>query len=217
MKRIGLIFLILALSTIIGIGICYAVVSINADGHVFDDAKEVPPHEYGLLLGTSPITRRGERNFYFDNRIKATVELYKAGKVKKIIASGGDYSGKQKHGCNELAAMRDSLVKHGIDINDIILDYSGLRTISSIVNVKEGMKVDSCVIISQEYHNQRAIWQAEHFGLKAMGYNAKPSHVLLNRIRNIARETLARPKMFLDLWFGTKPSPAANIPQLKQQ
>ena len=46
----------------------------------------------GLLLGTSPITPHGARNFYFENRIKAAAELYHAGKIKKILASGGDYT-----------------------------------------------------------------------------------------------------------------------------
>lgn len=189
----------------LAIGVCYGIVSLNASGKVFDQPEDVPVHEYGLLLGTSPITRHGAHNYYFDNRIKAAAELYKAGKVKKIIASGGDYSGKEKYGCNELEAMRDSLIAHNVPDSVIILDYEGLRTINSIVKVKEVMHIDSCIIISQKYHNQRAIWQSEHFGLKAVGYNAKPSPFWKNRVKNIFREFFARPKMFLDLWFGSKP------------
>jgi SanA protein len=65
-------------------------VIVNASGKTFDDVDNVPHREYGLLLATSPITPTGAHNFYFDNRIKATDELYKAGKVDYIIASGGD-------------------------------------------------------------------------------------------------------------------------------
>lgn len=192
------------------IGTCYLTVDYNAFGRTFNSVEDVPEHEYGLLLGTSPITPEGARNFYFDNRIKAAVELYKAGKVKRIIASGGDYSIDEyghftENGCNELRSMHDSLVKYGVPHDRIILDYDGTRTLNSIVKAKDVFMIDSCVIISQQYHNERAIKQADHYGLKAVGYNAAPSHIRRNRIKNQARELLARVKLYIDLWFGKKP------------
>ena len=198
--------MILCAAVGIGLGASYGIVSCNASGHAYDKAEDVPAMEYGLLLGTSPITPRGAHNWYFDNRIKAAAELYHAGKVKKFIASGGDYSGKQKNGCNELEAMRDSLVAHGVPASSILLDYEGLRTINSIVKVKEKLGIDSCIIISQGYHNARALWQADHYGLKAVAYNAAPSPFWKNRVKNIAREVFARPKIFLDLLLGNKPA-----------
>ena len=89
-------------------------------------------------------------------------------KIGKIIASGGDYSNR-KNGYDELSAMRDSLVVHGVPDSIIILDYQGTRTINSIVNVRY---IDSITVISQKYHNERAIWLAEHYGLHAVAYNA---------------------------------------------
>ena len=140
------------------IAVIYGVVSYNSLGRTFDNVADVPAHEYGLLLGTSPITPGGARNFYFNNRIKATVELYKAGKIKRIIASGGDYwldeNGEpRKNGCNELRSMRDSLVKYGVPWDAISLDYDGTRTLNSIVKAKDVYGLDSCIIISQQYHN----------------------------------------------------------------
>lgn len=205
-RKLWIIFIGLCAIIVCGLGVCYVVVSANASGRIFDNVDYVPEHEYGLLLGTSPITSQGAHNYYFDNRIKAAAELYHAGKVRKIIASGGDYSGKQRNGCNELVAMRDSLMAHGVPGSAILLDYEGLRTINSIVKVKEKLGIDSCVIISQGYHNARAIWQADHYGLKTVAYNAKPSPFWKNRVKNIVREVFARPKMFLDLCFDAKPS-----------
>ena len=86
---------------------CYLLICINARGKTFNDVQNIPYNEVGLLLGTSPITPTGEHNYYFDERIKATAALYHSGKIKRIIASGGDYS--SNGGCNELIAMRDSL------------------------------------------------------------------------------------------------------------
>lgn len=211
MKR-KILYIIIALIAILVAVIlgCYLSVDYNANGRTFDNVADVPKHEYGLLLGTSPITHQGAHNFYFDNRIKAAVELYKTGKVKKIIASGGNYwydenGNPVKNGCNELRSMQDSLVKYGVPRENIILDYDGTRTLNSIVKTKEVYGVDSCVIISQQYHNERAIKQADHYGLRAVGYNAAPSHIRRNRIKNQARELLARVKLYLDLWFGSKP------------
>lgn len=212
MKRKILYTLIILIAIpIVIICVCYLSVDYNAHGQTFDNVDEVPEHEYGLLLGTSPITPQGAHNFYFDNRIKAAVELYNAGKVKKIIASGGNYwydenGNTRENGYNELRSMQDSLVKYGVPREVIILDYDGTRTLNSIVKAKDVYGIDSCVIISQKYHNERAIKQADHYGLNAVGYNAAPSHIRRNRIKNQARELLARVKMYLDLWFGSKPT-----------
>lgn len=87
--------------------------------------------------------------------------------VSYIIASGGDYSDRE-NGCDELTAMRDSLTVYGIPDSVITLDYQGLRTLNSIVKAKYIYKFDSLTIISQKYHNERAIWLAEHYGLHAI-------------------------------------------------
>lgn len=180
---------------------CYFIVTINAMGKTFDNVTEIPDNEVGLLLGTSPITPGGARNHYFDNRVKATADLYHAGKISRIIASGGDYS-YRSNGCNELVAMRDSLVARGVPDSVISLDYNGLRTVNSIANAKKVYGVNKMTIISQEYHNDRAIWLAEHFGIEAVAYNAKPSHITSVRLKNSLREYLARVKMFIDIVRG---------------
>lgn len=92
------------------LSLCYGLVSWNASERTYEDIKDIPHNKYALLLATSPITPGGAHNFYFDNRIKATDELYKAGKIDYIIASGGDYTKDHKFGCDEPSAIRDSLV-----------------------------------------------------------------------------------------------------------
>lgn len=79
-------------------------------------------------------------------------------------------------------------------------------TLRSIVKAKEKYCVDSVIIISPKYHNERAIAQADKYRLKAVGYNAPHSHILHSRIKNTLREFPARVKLYIDLWFGEKPS-----------
>lgn len=192
-------YVLFALFTLISvIVLCYIVVSINANDKTFNRIDDIPQNEIGLLLGTSPVTPQGEHNYYFDNRIYATVELYEQGKIKQIIASGGDYSA--QNGCNELTAMRDSLVAHGVPDSVITLDFQGLRTLNSIVKAKDIYNLDSLTIISQKYHNERAIWLAEHYNIHAIAYNASTPDITDKRIKNISREFLARVKMFLDIF-----------------
>ena len=65
---------------------CNQLVVKNAEGKMFDAVDSVPDGDYvGLLLGTTPMTRISHRrNIFFENRIKATANLYYAGKIRKI-------------------------------------------------------------------------------------------------------------------------------------
>ena len=203
-KKIVAILLICCVLAILILFSCYASVSFNARWRTYDKVEDIPHHEYGLLLGTSPFTAQGARNYYFENRITSAAELYKAGKIKQIIVSGGDYT--RSLGYDEPRAMTDSLVAHGVPFNAIIRDYEGSRTLRSIVKAKETYHIDSVILISQKYHNERAIAQADKYGIKAIGYNAPHSHIKRNRLKNVLREFPARVKLYLDLWFGEKPS-----------
>lgn len=189
---------------IVAIIICYSIVSINANGLTYDNVTDIKHNNIGLLLGTSPQTPDNEPNYYYINRIIATAELYNAGKIDTVIASGGDYSS-QPGRYNELVAMHDSLVAHGIPDSVIILDYDGTRTLNSIIKAKEVYGCDKITLISQKYHNERAIFLAKQNGIEAIGYNAAPSHIVTKRIKNESRELLARVKLFIDTLIGTKP------------
>ena len=83
--------------------------------------------------------------------------------------------------------MRDSLIAHGVPENVITLDDQGLRTLNSIVKAKEIYCLDSVTIISQKYHNERALYQADHFGLNAVGYNADSRYYGQTNQKHLAR------------------------------
>lgn len=183
---------------------CNVAVSCNARGRVYDRAEEVPHTRVALLLATSPVTPAGARNHYFDNRIIAADSLFKLGKIDYLIASGGDYRVEGQYGYDEPVAIRDSLVARGVAADRIILDHEGTRTLNSLAKVKRN-GLDSIIIISQKDHNERAIRIADHLGIHAIAYNAKPSHIRRLRIKNHLREYLARVKMYIDFW--TRPIP----------
>ena len=118
-KKIISLMAVGAVSVLLLIAICHCIIVWNASGKTYDNVEAIPHNKVGLLLATSPITPGGAHNFYFENRIKAADELYKAGKIDFIIASGGDYRQSQRNGCDEPGAIRDSLVARGIPENRI--------------------------------------------------------------------------------------------------
>lgn len=206
LTRISIIGIAVILIVLAGVLVCHFSVIWNATGKTYDNPSATPHNKVGLLLATSPITPEGKHNYNFANRIKATEELYKAGKIDFIIASGGNYTQTQKNGCDEPRDILNALITRGISEYRIILDYDGTRTLNSIVKAKYVYGLDSLTIISQKYHNERAIYLAEKYGIGAIGYNAQPSPIRSNRIKNTLREYLARVKMFIDLLIGKKPN-----------
>ena len=198
-KICALVIGIVAVACLALILICNQIVVNNADGKVFSDIDSIKYNKLGLLLGTTPQARFDRiTNYFFIYRIDAAEQLYKAGKIEKILISGDENS---LDGINETECMRDSLVTRGIPASAIILDGKGYRTINSVINANKVYGLKSFTIISQKFHNERAIYQAEHLGLDVeniQAYNAKDPKSRRAYLTTI-REYFARVKMFMDL------------------
>ena len=170
------------------------------DGRVYTSSDEIPANRVGLLLGTSRTVRSGRPNAYFYNRVDAAVALYRAGKVECLVISGDN--GRKEY--NEPQDMKDALVERGVPAEAIYLDYAGFRTYDSVVRMEKIFGQGRFSVISQEFHNRRAIYTARALGLDAVGYNAADVYAY-NGMRTKFREKLARVKLFLDLWTGKNP------------
>ena len=181
-----------------------SIINCTNDKHS-DKIENVPNKKVGLLLGTNKNYSNGNPNKYFYNRIDAAVELYNAGKIKYIIASGDN----SLPGYNEPEQMKEELIAKGIPEENIFLDFAGFRTLDSVVRANEIFNQDDIIIISQKFHNQRAIYIAEKYGIEAFGFNAKD--VNSNNIsKTQIREYFARLKVFLDILRRTEPKFLGN-------
>lgn len=187
-------------------------VRINASGKTYDDVDLIPHNRVGILLGSGPQYKNGDVSYTFKNRMTAAAELYHHGKIDKIVATGGDFI--YEGGSDQPIAMRDSLIKLGVPEDKIILDYEGIRTFNSVLKAKEIYGLDSVTFISQADHNCRSIWLAEHFGISAIGYNAKENEVLSRKIGDDVHEYPARVKMFIDILTGLHPKFDPSTPKL---
>ena len=100
--------------------------------------------------------------------------------------------------------MAEYLIELGVPEDIIIKDYAGFRTLDSVVRAKKVFNCSSLIIVSQEFHNKRAIFIADHYDLDAVAYNARDVQRRTGSFH--WREFLARPLMILDLFvFNSKP------------
>jgi SanA protein len=179
---------------------CNYIIDKTAKGKLYTDTGAIPYNKVGLLLGTSKKLGNGYANLYYTYRIDAAVRLLKEGKIKYLVISG-DNSRKEY---SEPEDMRADLIAAGIDSSVIFLDYAGFRTFDSIVRLKKIFSQDSVTIISQQFHNERALYMARKEGINAVAFNATDVSARYG-FRVQLREKLARVKVFMDYWFGIKP------------
>lgn len=205
MRFIKNIFLAILVILLFGLGLLvasYFFVEFKSKPKQYSDVTKIPYNRVGLLLGTNPIGPTGNMNYYFKYRIEACIALYKAKKISKILVSGDNHTKEY----DEPQSMKDELIKYGIPESDIVLDYAGFRTLDSVVRSKKVFGQDSLTIISQGFHNSRAICLASYNGIFAVGYDAKDiKRSKTYFIYGVGREALARVKMFIDLLFGKQP------------
>ena len=182
--------------------VCAALIIIGADrrvescaaGRVYTSVDDIPAGEYGLLLGTTRLIRGKYRNDYFYKRVRAAAELYRAGKIRKIIVSGDN--GRMEY--NETGDMKNELVQSGIPPEDVLMDYAGFRTLDSVVRARNLYGATKLTVISQEFHCERAVYLADRNGIDALGFAAEDSSLRSARVRLALRESLARVLAVLD-------------------
>lgn len=199
-KRFWYVILSVCLFLLLLILVCNQVVIRQVKGLTYNSLEEIPVNKVGLVLGTSPVLKSGMVNPYFQYRVEATVALFKAQKITCVLVSGDN--GRSDY--NEPQAFKDELVKRGIPESKIILDYAGFRTLDSMVRAKEIFGQTKLTVISQKFHNERAIFLAKHYDIEAVGFNARDLPSALG-IKTQLREYLARTKLFFDILFSVSP------------
>lgn len=201
MKRILYICLALVGVVVLFVVACNLAVVKTADSRMYTDVTAVPKNRVGLLLGTNPIGRTGNPNTFYVNRIQAALDLYRAGKVERFLISGDN----SREEYDEPTWMKEDLMKAGVPDSVIYLDYAGFRTYDSMVRAKEVFGLNAFTIISQPFHNERAIYLATRKGMDVVGFNAQDTQFKRWKIRMTMREWLARTKAVLDVYTHKEP------------
>jgi len=197
MKRKYKVFLIL-----ISICILFSFFVMIVDGYIssfsapyiYGELNKLPENKCGLLLGTSKYKVKGGINPYFSERLDAAAKLYHSGKIGYIIASGDN----SELTYNEPRMMMAGLKDRGVPADKIFMDYAGFRTLDSIVRSREVFGQESVTVISQRFHNERAVYIGRIYGINAYAFDAdegeEPSGIIVR-----FREVFARFKAFIDV------------------
>lgn len=162
---------------------------------LYTDVNLIPKNDVAILLGASKTLKNGHENLFFKYRIEAAAELYKAGKIKYIIVSGDNH----KKQYDEATDMWNALIALGIPDSCITLDYAGFRTLDSMVRCLKVFGRKDATVISQEFHNQRAVFIGNYYDMNVVAFNAKdvPNQFSL---KTRVREYFAKFKAVLDLY-----------------
>lgn len=130
---------------------------------------DLPERHACLILGTSQYRADASPSLFFASRINAAAEVYRSGKCSLLVVSGRV----KGETYNEPEAMKQSLVAKGVPESAIVCDYAGVRTLDSVIRFKRVFGQDSGIVISQQFHSERAIYIASHNGIALTGYNAQ--------------------------------------------
>ncbi|MFX3625953.1 MAG: SanA/YdcF family protein [bacterium] len=174
-------------------------VETKAKQSIYKQIDSIPTTNIGLVLGTSRYVRGGGENLYFKYRIDAAVELFKSGKVKHLLVSGDNHVKEY----DEPQDMREALIERGVPDSCITLDYAGFRTLDSIIRCWKVFGQTKFLIISQPFHNERAVFIGRHYNLDVSAYNAQKVSASYG-FKTQLREYLARVKAVLDVYILNK-------------
>ncbi|HUI87325.1 MAG TPA: ElyC/SanA/YdcF family protein [Anaerolineales bacterium] len=170
--------------------------------------ESAPADRVAIVFGAG-LTRDGQPTLILKDRVRTAVQLYRNGKVEKILMSG-DNQGISR---DEPGAMRDYAVSLGVPAQDIVLDNSGDRTYDTCYRAKAIFGLDSALLVTQQFHLPRALFLCNMLGIQAVGVDANNYHYWppLVLIWNI-REQLATVGAFWDVYVE-KPLPVLGKPQ----
>ncbi|MCH8904522.1 MAG: YdcF family protein [Bacteroidetes bacterium] len=175
------------------------VVELQSRQHTYNAIENIPYNEVGLVLGTSKSLANGRVNLYFKYRMEAAARLFNAGKIDYILVSGDN----SRRSYNEPIEMQKDLIRRGIPQEKIYLDYAGFRTFDSVLRCKKVFGQTAVTIISQSWHNKRAIFIARHHDIEVVAFNARSVSLAYDKSTRI-RELLARVKVLLDIYILNK-------------
>jgi SanA protein len=176
-------------------------------GRLAATTDEIPAGAVMVLLGTDEFVQgTQEHSGTFRPRISAAAELARSGRVKFVVTSGTAVHAR---------VMAERLRAAGV-ICPIVEDPYGWRTLDSVLRAKAYYPDNDIVFVSQGWHCVRALWLADHAGLKATAYPAAFGDGW-RPVMSSLRDCLAKPKAVLDLCRGnplTAPVPAGqgNVP-----
>lgn len=194
-KHVFIFVVIGALFVVYAILVPFAVVQYGKH-HIYAEQKDIPPYEVGIVFGAG-LRFDGKPSDVLKDRLATAADLYRSGKIKKIVVSGDN----RTETYNEPSAMFSYLVaEEGISEKDVVRDYAGRRTYDTCIRAQEVFGVEEALLITQGFHLSRAIWTCNAIGVESAGFSATVQQYESDGAFKL-REILAIHRAMIDLYI----------------
>jgi vancomycin permeability regulator SanA len=134
----------------------------------YRDPAQVPEKPVAIIFGAG-IWADGTPTPMLADRIAAGVQLYKLGKVSKLLMSGD----RSSDDYDEVTAMQRYAESLGIPTEDIILDYAGFTTYETCHRARENFNITEAILVTQNFHLPRAVYTCRQMGVEAIGLGTR--------------------------------------------
>ena len=198
-KFFGAVFKLIVLAAIIIVGINLFVVLSGGRYLVDSDEESNASADCIIVLGCS-VNSDGTPSNLLQDRLDKAISLYRNGAAPKLLLSGDN--GTEEY--DEVKAMKNYALNAGVPADDIFLDHAGFSTYESMYRAKKIFGVDSAIVVTQKYHEYRALYTGHALGIDVTGVAADNNSYGEETSQRV-REFLAREKAFIDCI--TKPEP----------
>lgn len=210
MRKNKILLFLLAL-VLLGVILVLSIVLANfrinqvSKDFIFYDINQIPNAQAVLILGAKAWPNEVMSDILHDRALTG-LEVYKAGKVEKILISGDH--GQRDY--DEVNIVKSFLLESNAEPQDIFLDHAGFDTYDSLYRARDIFKIKSIIIATQNFHLPRAVYIAKKLGLNAYGLSSD-KHIYLGMERIQIREALAKVKAVLNIFLKSKPKYLGEI------
>ena len=164
-----------------------------------NEKPEIPQIDCILILGCG-LRPDGEPTQMLKDRLDMGIALYQSGTAPKILVSGDH--GRIQY--DEVNRMKQYSMDAGVPSQDIFMDHAGFSTYESMYRARDVFQVKRAIVVTQEYHLYRALYDGKQLGLEVWGVPAKKIRYGGQKRRDV-REVLARNKDILYCLFQPEP------------
>ena len=196
-KRTRKVLKLLSIAVVIGlifvlIGACINLYVIHTGGKQIYTVEQMRGSKADciLVLGAG-LKPDGSPSDMLRDRLAFACDLWEEGVSDTVLVSGDRAS----ESYDEVTAMKNYLLAHGVPEEAILEDPKGYSTSESLKRAKDVFGYENVVVVTQRYHLYRALYIAQKLGLDAKGVNSDPFTYRGQTLRDI-REFAARIKDF---------------------
>ena len=158
-----------------------------------------------LVLG-SGINLDGTPGKVLTDRLEKSLVLYENGASSKLLMSGDH--GRTNY--DEVNAMKDYAMGRGVPSQDVFMDHAGFSTYESMYRAAAIFRVEKTVVVTQEYHLYRSVYNALSMGIDAYGV-ASDLETYRGSFSREIRECLAIVKDFIYCIFKPRPTYLGDV------